>query len=126
MHLEYTIHMRGVDVANHLEHHMCLLINATNGGIEFGTILLNQMEANTYIVYILILVEARNANVRPIIHLQFKTQFCEIFLRGWWRQDHNLQYNVEGFLLICASCQSNANKLCGVQCYILPHILCHV
>jgi hypothetical protein len=83
MHVEYTIHMYGVDVANQLRASYSTQNRSHKWWHCIFFILLDMTVVNIFIIY----VTARKTffvhRRKPMTHLQFMTELCGALLRNW-------------------------------------------
>jgi hypothetical protein len=82
MHLEYTTHMRGVDVADQLRASYSCQTRSHKWWHQVFFFLIDTTVVNMYVMYLAHLRRARVPS-RPMSHLQFKTQLCEALLQNW-------------------------------------------
>lgn len=82
VHVEYTTHMRGVDVADQLRASYSCQTRSHKWWHRVFYFLLDTTVVNMYILYLGI-AKQNNPSKIPISHLQFKTNFWNALLVGW-------------------------------------------
>jgi hypothetical protein len=82
MHVEYTTHMRGVDVADQLRASYSSQTRSHKWWHRVWNFLLDVTVVNMYIMYLSILARQR-VKKRPMTHLQFKTTLCAALTLNW-------------------------------------------
>jgi hypothetical protein len=82
MHLEYTTHMRGVDVADQLRASYCTQNRSHKWWHRVFFFLLDMTVVNMFLIYI---DKCKNMSPvrKPMSHLQFRTDLCEALLLRW-------------------------------------------
>jgi hypothetical protein len=85
IHLEYTTHMRGVDVADQLRASYNMQNRTHKWQHRIFFILLDMTVVNMFIIY---LAEYKRRSQKPVSHLQFRVKLCEALLHGWEPQKH--------------------------------------
>jgi hypothetical protein len=80
MHLEYTTHMRGIDVADRLRASYNTQNRTHKWWHRIFFFLLNMTVVNMFIIY---LAECKRRSQKPVSHLQFRVKLCEALLHGW-------------------------------------------
>jgi hypothetical protein len=78
MHLEYTTHMRGVDVADQLRASYSTQNCTHKWWHQIFFFLLDTTMVNMYIIY---LTECKMWSKPPVTHLQFRVELCEALLQ---------------------------------------------
>jgi hypothetical protein len=82
IHLEYTTHMQGVDVADQLCASYSCQTRSHKWWHQVFFFLVDTTIVNMYILYLAHLQQQRVPQ-RPMTHLQFKLQLCEALLQNW-------------------------------------------
>lgn len=82
IHLEYTTHMRGVDVADKLRASYTCQSRSHKWSHRIFAFLLDTTVVNMYILYQGIL-RAHDHGKTPMTHLQFKANLCDALLQNW-------------------------------------------
>lgn len=82
MHLEYTTHMRGVDVVDQLRASYTCQTRSHKWWHRVFSFLLDTTIVNMYIFYKGFL-QMNDRGKKPMTHLQFKTNLCEALLQNW-------------------------------------------
>jgi hypothetical protein len=86
IHLEYTTHIRGIDVVDQL----CAFYSTQNRTHLWWHrvffFLLDMMVVNMFIIY---LAECKRRVQRPVSHLQFRVKLCEALLQNWKPQGYS-------------------------------------
>jgi hypothetical protein len=124
MHLEYTTHMRGVDVVDQLRASYSTQNRTHKWWHRIFFFLLDMTVVNMFIIY---LAECKRRLQKPVSHLQFWVKLCETLVHGWEPQRHparplsrNFCYPVfMGLKALCVVCNSS-----GVLPVIRPKTYC--
>jgi hypothetical protein len=82
MHVEYTTHMHGVDIADQLRASYSLQTQSHKWWHHIWNFLLDVTVVNMYIMYLSILARKR-VKKRPMTHLQFKTTLYTALTLNW-------------------------------------------
>jgi hypothetical protein len=82
IHLEYTTHMRGVDVADELRASYSCQTRSHKWWHRIWFFLLDTTVVNMYIMFLGHLRRER-VPTRPMTHLQFKSELCEALFNNW-------------------------------------------
>lgn len=82
IHLEYTTHMRGVDVADQLRASYSCQTRSHKWWHRVFYFLLDTTVVNMYVIYLGTLHRRRHPR-RCISHLQFKTRLCDALTQNW-------------------------------------------
>jgi hypothetical protein len=80
MHLEYTTHMQGVDVADQLRASYSTQNRTHKWWHRIFFFLLDTTVVNMYMIY---LVECKRRSKPLVTHLQFRVELCEALLQQW-------------------------------------------
>jgi hypothetical protein len=82
MHVEYTTHMRGVDVADQLWASYSIQNRSHKWWHRIFFFLLNMIVINMFIIYVTACKTFFAHPRKPMTHLQFRTELCGTFLRN--------------------------------------------
>jgi hypothetical protein len=85
MHLEYTTHMRGVDVADQLRASYSTQNLTHKWWHRIFFFLLDMTVVNMFIIY---LAKCKRRSQKLVNHLQFWVKLCEALVHGWEPQRH--------------------------------------
>jgi hypothetical protein len=83
MHVEYTTHMRGVDVADQLWASYSTQNRSHKWWHRIFFFLLDMTVVNMFIMYVAACKTSFVYPRKPMTHLQFRTQLCEALLKNW-------------------------------------------
>ena len=88
MHLEYTTHMRGVDVADQLRASYCTQNRSHKWWHRVFFFLLDMTVVNMFFIYI---DKCKNSLPvrKPMTHLQFRMELCDALLQNWRVQEED-------------------------------------
>jgi hypothetical protein len=127
--LEYTTHMRGVDVADQLRASYSCQVRSHKWWHRIFFFLLDLSVVNMYIYYLNCVqhVNERRRPLTPMTHLQFKKGLCEALLHGWPRKTtHPTDFPpVPPQPAICVPRYSSTRRQCVVCRIQRPHYYCH-
>jgi hypothetical protein len=83
MHVEYTTHIRGVDVADQLRASYCNQNRSHKWWHRIFFFLLDMTMVSMFIMYVAACKTSFAHPRKPMTHLQFRTQLCEALLKNW-------------------------------------------
>jgi hypothetical protein len=83
MHVEYTTHMRGVDIADQLRASYNTQNRSHKWWHRIFFFLLDITVVNMFIMYVAACKTSFAHPRKPMTHLQFRTQLCEALLKNW-------------------------------------------
>jgi hypothetical protein len=83
MHVEYTTHMRGVDVADQLWGSYSTQNRLYKWWHRIFFFLLDMTVVNMFIIYVAACKTSFAHSRKPMTYLQFRTELCEALLRKW-------------------------------------------
>jgi hypothetical protein len=86
IHLEYTTHMRGVDVADQLRASYSTQNLTHKWWHRVFFFFLDMTVVNMFIIY---MAECKRRGQRLVSHLQFRVKLCEALLQNWEPQGHS-------------------------------------
>jgi hypothetical protein len=123
VHLEYTTHMRGIDVADQLQASYSCQSRSHKWWHHVFHFVINQTVVNMYIIYLEHCASERFRRM-PMTHLQFKTVLCEALLQNWQGQTRNLVcYRKEELAMHLPRQSRRLNRPC-ILCGNLSNFLC--
>jgi hypothetical protein len=107
VHLEYTTHMRGVDVADQLRASYCSQNRSHKWWHRVFLFLVDMSIVNMFIIYV---DECKNDETprRPMTHMQFRMELCKSLLRNWRGKNHEEARPSNGY------CYPTTSELRGV------------
>lgn len=79
MHLKYTTYMCGVNMVDQLRISYCMQKHTHKWWHKIFFFVLNMTNVNMFIIY---LMECKNRFQKPISHLQFMVELCEVLLQS--------------------------------------------
>jgi hypothetical protein len=123
--LEYTIFIRGVDVADQLQASYSSLSRSHKWWHQVFLSLLDITEVNMYIMYLDRYKQGPNPVTHPLTHLQFKTKLCEVLLHGWKGRNEVYNEALTHRPSIHMPSHSTTKRLCVVCKRHTPHIYCY-
>ena len=123
--LEYTMFIRGLDVADQLRASYSSQTRSHKWCHRVLWALLDITEVSMYIMYLDQCKQGPNLVTHPMTHLKFKTMLCEILLVGWRRRKEVNNDALTHRLSIHMPSHSSVKRLC-IYCKIhTPYTYCY-